>query len=120
MGENGAGKSTLLKILSGSSSADSGQVLIDGAAVHLRSAGDASGLGIAMIHQELNLIPQMSVADNLFLGREHSRFGVLARARMRQETTQWLERVGASHIDPQQEAGSLSIGRQQLIEIATA
>jgi ribose transport system ATP-binding protein len=120
MGENGAGKSTLLKILSGSYSADSGQILIDGAAARIRSTGDATSLGIAIIHQELNLIPQMSVADNLFLGRERSRFGVLASARMHRETAGWLERVGASHIDPEQEAGTLSIGRQQLVEIATA
>jgi len=120
MGENGAGKSTLLKILSGSSSADSGQILIDGTQVYIRSTGDASSHGIAIIHQELNLIPQMSVADNLFLGRERSRLGVLERARMRREAADWLSRVGASHIDPDQEAGMLSIGRQQLIEIATA
>ena len=120
MGENGAGKSTLLKILSGSSVPDSGEILIDGAAVSIRSSGDAASLGIAIIHQELNLIPQMSVADNLFLGREPARLGVLARARMRRETAAWLEKVGASHIDPEQQAGTLSIGRQQLVEIATA
>jgi ribose transport system ATP-binding protein len=120
MGENGAGKSTLLKILAGSTSADSGRILIDGAAVRIRSTGHAAALGIAIVHQELNLIPQMSVADNLFLGRERSRFGVLEIARMHRETVGWLEQVKASHIDPRQEAGTLSIGRQQLVEIAMA
>jgi ribose transport system ATP-binding protein len=120
MGENGAGKSTLLKILSGAYTPDAGEILIDGKAATLRSTNDATALGIAIIHQELNLIPQLSVMDNVFLGREITHFGVLERARMQSETAGWLAKVGAAHIDPGQEAGSLSIGRQQLVEIATA
>ena len=120
MGENGAGKSTLLKILSGSYRADDGEIRIDGAAVRIDSTRAASGLGIAIIHQELNLIPQLSVTDNLFLGREQARFGVLARKRMRTETVGLLAGVGASRIDPMEAAGTLSIGRQQLVEIVTA
>jgi len=120
MGENGAGKSTLLKILSGSYSADAGEILIDGRPVRIGATTDAASLGIAIIHQELNLIAQLSVVDNLFLGRERARFGVLERSRMRTEAAGWLAQVGAAHIDPEQDAGTLSIGRQQLVEIATA
>jgi ribose transport system ATP-binding protein len=120
MGENGAGKSTLLKILSGAHSPDAGEILIDGEAAVLRSPGDAAALGIAIIHQELNLIPQLSVMDNLFLGRERSRYGVLESGSMRAETADWLAKVGAEHIDPRQDTDTLAIGRQQLVEIAAA
>jgi len=120
VGENGAGKSTLMKILSGVYSADAGTILVDGRPVSIRSTRDAEAAGIAIIHQELNLIPQLSVAENLFLGREPRRFGVLDGARMRAETARWLEKVDASHIEPTQEAGTLSIGQQQLVEIAKA
>jgi ribose transport system ATP-binding protein len=120
MGENGAGKSTLLKILSGSYRADAGEILIDGNAVRIGSTRAASSLGIAIIHQELNLIPQLSVMDNVFLGRERSRFGVLERERMRTEASDLLAGLGAARIDPTEAAGRLSIGRQQLVEIVTA
>jgi len=120
MGENGAGKSTLLKILSGSYRADEGEIRMDGSLIHIDSPRAASSLGIAIIHQELNLIPQLSVMDNLFLGRERSRFGILERERMRAETTHLLEGVGATRIDPTEPAGTLSIGRQQLVEIVAA
>src|SRR5690348_9116588 len=69
MGENGAGKSTLMKILAGAYSADSGQILIDGKIVHIASPQDAYGCGINIIYQEFNLVPQLSVAENIFLGR---------------------------------------------------
>ncbi len=120
MGENGAGKSTLLKILSGSYRADDGEVRIDGKAVRIGSTRTAAALGIAIIHQELNLIPQLSVTDNLFLGRERSRLGVLQSKRMRTETVALLAGLGAVRIDPMEAAGTLSIGRQQLVEIVTA
>jgi ribose transport system ATP-binding protein len=120
MGENGAGKSTLLKILSGSYRADQGEIRMDDHVIHIDSPRAASSLGIAIIHQELNLIPQLSVMDNLFLGRERSRFGVLERERMRTETSDLLAGVGAARIDPAEVAGTLSIGRQQLVEIAAA
>jgi ribose transport system ATP-binding protein len=120
MGENGAGKSTLLKILSGSYHADAGEIRIDGELVHIASPRAATSLGIAIIHQELNLIPQLSVTDNVFLGRERAHFGVLERERMRTETADLLGGIGAVRIDPKQVAGALSVGRQQLVEIATA
>jgi ribose transport system ATP-binding protein len=120
VGENGAGKSTLMKILSGAYSTDGGSILIDGEAVTIRSTGDAEALGIAIIHQELNMIPQLSVMDNLFLGREPNRFGVIERSRMHGESASWLSKVGAGQIDMNRTAETLSIGLQQLVEIAKA
>ena len=120
MGENGAGKSTLMKILSGVYTADAGSILIDGKPVVIRSSTEAESLGIAIIHQELNLIPQLSVLDNLFLGREPNHFGVIESSLMRAEATQWLGKVGAGQLDTTREAGTLSIGQQQLVEIAKA
>ncbi|MGF6721247.1 ribose transport system ATP-binding protein [Paraburkholderia sp. GAS41] len=120
MGENGAGKSTLMKILSGVYQADAGEILIDGKATQIRNTVEAERAGIAIIHQELNLIPQLSVMENMFLGREPSRFGVVDSAAMRRAARKWLDMVGAERIDPQAEAGHLSIGQQQLVEIAKA
>jgi ribose transport system ATP-binding protein len=118
VGENGAGKSTLMKIMSGAHTTDGGSILIDGEAVTIRSTRDAEALGIAIIHQELNMIPQLSVMDNLFLGREPNHFGVIERGRMHQDAASWLSKVGASRIDVNQNAETLSIGLQQLVEIA--
>jgi ribose transport system ATP-binding protein len=120
VGENGAGKSTLMKILSGAYSADSGSILIDGEAAPIRSTRDAEALGIAIIHQELNMIPQLSVMDNLFLGREPNRFGVIERRRLRRDSASWVSKVGAGQIDVKRTAETLSIGLQQLVEIAKA
>jgi ribose transport system ATP-binding protein len=120
MGENGAGKSTLMKILSGVYMADAGSIVVDGQPVSMRSASDAESLGIAIIHQELNLIPQLTVTENLFLGREPQRFGIIDARRMRAEATIWLNKVGGGHIDATRETGTLSIGQQQLVEIARA
>ena len=120
MGENGAGKSTLMKILSGVYRSDAGSIVIDGKTVDIRSTRQAEACGIAIIHQELNLIPQLSVMENLFLGREPSRFGVIDSARMRREAQAQLASLGAGNIDPEAEAGSLSIGQQQMVEIAKA
>lgn len=120
MGENGAGKSTLMKILSGVYVPDAGAIVIDGKPAAIRSTNDAESLGIAIIHQELNVIPQLSVMENLFLGREPQHFGIIDSGRMRSEAAAWLSRVGAQHIDADREAGTLSIGQQQLVEIARA
>ncbi|WP_227107872.1 sugar ABC transporter ATP-binding protein [Chromobacterium rhizoryzae] len=122
MGENGAGKSTLMKILSGVHQADAGEILLNDQPATIRSTTEAEAQGIAIIHQELNLIPQLSVMENLFLGREreHSRFGVIRRAGMRREARQILQQLGAGQIDPEAEAGKLSIGQQQMVEIAKA
>ncbi|GAB7126125.1 ribose ABC transporter ATP-binding protein RbsA [Silvimonas sp. JCM 19000] len=120
MGENGAGKSTLMKILSGVYRADKGEIVIDGQATPITSTQDAERLGIAIIHQELNLIPQLSVMENLFLGREPRRFGVIDSKAMRTAARTYLQALGADRIDPEAEAGLLSIGQQQMVEIAKA
>jgi ribose transport system ATP-binding protein len=120
MGENGAGKSTLMKILSGSIQRDAGRILIDGREVEIRSPIDASANGIAIIHQELNTVRDMTVAENLALGREpRTRFGMLDRRRMEREAREKLARIHSA-IDPRRALGSLSVGMQQMVEIARA
>ncbi|QBC44524.1 sugar ABC transporter ATP-binding protein [Iodobacter fluviatilis] len=120
MGENGAGKSTLMKILTGIYPSDAGRIHVDGREVHIHSPKEAEALGIAIIHQELNLIPQLSVVENLFLGREKTRGGLLKSAEMHAQCLEFLALLGIHNIDPQQEAGTLSVGRQQMVEIAKA
>ncbi|MBD8033643.1 sugar ABC transporter ATP-binding protein [Solibacillus merdavium] len=121
MGENGAGKSTMMKILAGIYSRDEGDVLVDGQSYTFTSAKDAESLGIHVIHQELNILPHLSVAENLFLGKEKTigRTGFLRTREMNKEAQTLLAKLGL-HIDVRQPAGSLSVGKQQLIEIAKA
>jgi ribose transport system ATP-binding protein len=120
MGENGAGKSTLMKILAGDVARDAGRVLLDGEEIEIRSPGDATAHGIAIIHQELNTVPSMTVAENLALGREpRTRFGALDRRAMLAAAREKLARIGAA-IDPRRELGGLSVGMQQMVEIARA
>ncbi len=120
MGENGAGKSTLMKILTGIYPSDAGRIHVDGREVAVHSPKEAEALGIAIIHQELNLIRELSVMDNLFLGREKTRGGWLKSSEMRALCREYLALLGISNIDPDQEAGTLSIGQQQMVEIAKA
>ncbi|MCU1603594.1 MAG: transporter related [Modestobacter sp.] len=120
MGENGAGKSTLMKILSGNVVRDAGRILIDGKPVEISGPRDAIAHGIAIIHQELNTVPAMTVADNLALGREpRTRWGSLDRRAALRQAREKLDRIGAD-IDPGRELGSLSVGMQQMVEIARA
>ncbi|WP_049621310.1 sugar ABC transporter ATP-binding protein [Frateuria defendens] len=120
MGENGAGKSTLMKILTGVYRADEGRIEVDGEEAAIGSTGDAERLGIAIIHQELNLIPPLSVAENLFLGRELKRFGLLRQRAMRARAREWLARVGLAALDPDTPVARLSVGQRQMVEIAKA
>lgn len=119
MGENGAGKSTLMKILTGIYRADAGEILLNGQAVTLQRPSDAQQHGIAIIHQELNLLPEMTVAENFFLGRETVRGGLLCQAQMNRETERHLARLNAN-FSAQTLVKNLSVGQQQLVEIARA
>ncbi|GAA1628189.1 sugar ABC transporter ATP-binding protein [Kribbella alba] len=120
LGENGAGKSTLMKILSGDITDYDGQIEINGSPVRFAGPTEAQGAGIAMIHQELDLVPGLSVADNIFLGRElRSRRRTVDRRRMEREARALLERSGVK-LDPRRPVGELRVGEQQLVTIAKA
>ena len=118
MGENGAGKSTLMKILSGAYLADpGGEVLVDGRPVPSGDPHASKAAGISVIYQELSLAPNLTVAENMFLGAEQSRGGFLDRAAARRRAAPYLERLGAG-IRPEQLVSALSLGERQLVEIA--
>ena len=120
MGENGAGKSTLLKILTGLYACDEGAIELDGARVQPSDPRDAQRLGISIIHQELNQVPELSVYENFFLGRERrSAMGWLDRVAMRIETSRWLAEVGLS-LQPNRLLRGLRVAERQLLEIAKA
>lgn len=119
VGENGAGKSTLIKTLSGVHQPDFGEILVDGKLVQFTAPSDAEALGIAVIHQELNLVPALIVAENIFLGREPAKLGFVDKARMRREAIALLERL--SHpLNVNLPVSRLKISDQQIVEIAKA
>ncbi|MBV8474669.1 MAG: sugar ABC transporter ATP-binding protein, partial [Hyphomicrobiales bacterium] len=118
-GENGAGKSTLIKILGGIYHPDSGSIRIGGRAASFAHPVAARRAGISIVHQELSLLPERSVADNIFLGDEPVRGGRLDRKAMRERAQAILARL-LSSIDPDARAGDLSIAEQQKVEIAKA
>ena len=119
IGENGAGKSTLMKILAGIETPDSGQILRDGEPVIIDSPRRAAALGIALIHQELNFCANLSVAANLYLGREPQQWGLIDRAAIHRGAVQALAQLGLA-VAPSARMGDLPIGHQQLVEIAKA
>jgi ribose transport system ATP-binding protein len=119
VGENGAGKSTLMKILAGIYQPDAGSLLVDGRTVHISSPRHAMALGIGMIHQELNLAPNLSVAENIFLGRAPMRFGLVDWRRLDLQTRSLLDRL-AIDLDGRAAVEDLSVARQQMVEIAKA
>ncbi len=120
MGENGAGKSTLMKILTGVYTRDAGTVIVDGQEVVYKNPQEAEKAGIVFIHQELNVLFDLTVEENMFLGKEiHNRFGVCDKRAMRAEVRRILDVLGVK-IDPGQKMDALSIGQQQMIEIAKA
>ncbi len=121
LGENGAGKSTLMKILSGVYTRDSGTIEIFGKKVE----GDlntkkAQELGVAIIHQELNMCQHLTVANNMFLGREIVKGGRLDRQEMNRQAKEQLAKLGITDLDPDTVVGDLTVGRQQMVEIAKA
>ena len=119
IGENGAGKSTLMKILAGVQPLDTGEIRIDGKIVQLVSVEAALSQGIALIHQELNLADNLDVGANIFLGREPRRFGLIDHDRVHRESQQFLEMVGLA-VDSATLVKELTVGRQQMVEIAKA
>jgi len=119
LGENGAGKSTLMKILAGIQPADSGKILLEGKEVSFENTRAAIDAGIVLIHQELNLCSNLNVGDNIFLGREPNTNGFVSRRQIYQRSQEYLKRVGL-YVSPKTIVGSLTIGRQQMVEIAKA
>ncbi|MDR1828483.1 MAG: sugar ABC transporter ATP-binding protein [Methylobacteriaceae bacterium] len=119
LGENGAGKSTLMKVLSGVYTRDAGTVLIDGQPVDDLTPARAQSLGVAMIHQELNMCTHLSIAENIFLGREITRHGALADAEMNRLAREALSRLNID-LDPATVVGDISVSKQQMVEIAKA
>jgi ribose transport system ATP-binding protein len=120
VGENGAGKSTLMKVLSGAHAPDEGQMLLAGQSYNPKNPLEARHRGVAMIYQELSLAPDLSVAENILLGVEPNRAGILNLSSMHNTAREALEQVGLSHISPQTIVSNLSVAQRQLVEIARA
>jgi ribose transport system ATP-binding protein len=119
LGENGAGKSTLVKMLAGAYRPDEGEILLDGEAASISSAMDAQKLGISTIYQEFNLVPQLTVAENIFLGRQPWRFGFVDHRKMREEARKLLDRMKVL-VDPDALVSNLGVAQRQMVEIAKA
>jgi ABC-type sugar transport system ATPase subunit len=119
IGENGAGKSTLMKILSGVYAMDTGTIFLDGQPVHIHNPHQGQQLGISIIYQEFNLMPNLSVMENIFIGREKGRYGFLDRRQLREATQQLLDRLGV-RLNPSATVRDLSVAEQQMVEIAKA
>lgn len=121
MGENGAGKSTMIKVLTGVYTKDNGEIFIDGKQVEINSIKDSEKYRIAYVHQELNVIRQLSICDNIFLGKElKTKNGLLDTKKMNEICKEKLTQLGIGHLSPETLVGDLSIGYQQMVEIAKA
>ncbi len=119
LGENGAGKSTLIKVLTGVHPADSGEITLEGRRISPRSPSDAEACGVSTVYQEVNLVPSLSVAENLTLGRQAGRFGFINWRSTRRHAKEALARLGLD-LDVNAELGSLSVALQQMVAIARA
>jgi len=120
IGENGAGKSTLMKIVSGVYNQYEGTVLLDGNEVIFKNPKEAAEKGVVIIHQELNLIPHLSITENLFLGQElTNKFGLLDYSRMNKKAKELLARMRLN-VNPSTRINQLRVGQQQMVEIAKA
>lgn len=122
LGENGAGKSTIIKILTGAYTKDTGEIWWNGKVLNVARPKDAIDVGIATIYQELNLISELSVMENIFLGHERkkgNKYSLLDRIQMKKIAAVLMERLG-QNVDPDELVGNLGVGQQQLIEIAKA
>ncbi|MDE1947883.1 MAG: sugar ABC transporter ATP-binding protein [Burkholderiales bacterium] len=120
IGKNGSGKSTLIKMTAGAVAPSAGEILLDGRPLALRSPQDAFAAGIVTVHQELSLIPELSVAENIFLGRMPKAGAFIRWGRLNEMARRLLDDMGATGIDPAARVASLSVGRQQVVEIAKA
>jgi ribose transport system ATP-binding protein len=122
VGENGAGKSTLIKILAGAYRHDTGRIVINGQSADIQNPAQSLAMGVSVIYQEFNLVPFLSVAQNIFLGREprHPKIpGLIDHARMNAESQALLESLGVD-IDPQTTVHYLGVAQQQMVEVAKA
>ncbi len=119
MGENGAGKSTLVKILTGAYRRDEGEIRLDGVPISPRSVAEAQDLGIGTVYQEVNLLENLTVAENLYLGRQPRRFGLVNTRRMRAEARALLARYGLT-LDPAETLSRYSVAVRQILAIARA
>jgi len=117
VGENGAGKSTLMKVLAGEHIADSGDIFFDGKKVEISTTQDAFDVGISTVYQELNLVPEMTIAENMFLGREPVKQFIINDKFINQEAKKYIKSVGLNYA-PETKLGNLSVAAQQMIEIA--
>ena len=119
LGENGAGKSTLIKVVGGAHLPDSGKILIEGQSVEIPSPAIAQQLGVSIIYQEFNLIADLTVRENIFLGREKTRMGFVRAAEEQRATQELFGKIGIN-IDPNARCGELTVAQQQTVEIAKA
>jgi ribose transport system ATP-binding protein len=120
IGENGAGKSTLMKILAGAYPPDSGEIVIDGEPRAFHHPVQAQAAGVAIIYQEFNLLPERTVAENVWVGREPGRLGLVDRGRMERETQRLLDEIGERSFRPRDRVGALSVAQQQVVEVVKA
>ena len=122
VGENGAGKSTLMKVLGGAYIPDEGEILLNGRKADIENPSDAIALGISIIYQEFNLVPTLSIAENMFLGKELTQKGspALNRKEMEAEASQIIERLGMKGYDCSRKVNELSVAHQQMVEIGKA